>query len=98
MTTFGGPAHRSLFIHLYMRAYPLKKKKGYTCLVKKKGLVKANPDRVETPKGEYGCVYLADFAVALAVRLVWLVDLGCRCAAIPPPQKNPAATARPLNR
>lgn len=41
---------------------------GYTCLIKKKGLVKANPDRVETPKGEYGCVYMAEFAVALAVR------------------------------
>ncbi|EWM28626.1 pyruvate decarboxylase [Nannochloropsis gaditana] len=39
---------------------------GYTCLIKKKGLVTANVDRVETPGGEYGCVNMAEFAVALA--------------------------------
>lgn len=45
---------------------------GYTCLIKKKGMIKANPDRVETPKGEFGCVFLPDFAEALAVR--WWMD------------------------
>lgn len=45
---------------------------GYTCLIKKKGLIKADPDRVETPKGEYGCVFLPDFAEALAVRALFL--------------------------
>lgn len=42
---------------------------GYTCLVKKKGLVNASWDRVATPQGEYGCVYLADFAKALAAEI-----------------------------
>lgn len=42
---------------------------GYTCLVKKKGLVKSNWDRVETPKGEFGCAYLLDFAAALAAEI-----------------------------
>jgi len=41
---------------------------GYTCLIKKKSLINAGVDRVETANGEYGCVYLADFATALAVR------------------------------
>lgn len=39
---------------------------GYACLIKKKGLVKANYDRVESPSGEYGCVNMGEFAVALS--------------------------------
>lgn len=34
----------------------------------KKGLIKANFDRLETPKGEFGCVRLADFCETFAVR------------------------------
>ena len=39
---------------------------GYACLIKKKGLVKANFDRVESPTGEYGCVNMGEFAIALS--------------------------------
>lgn len=42
---------------------------GYACLIKKKGLVKSNYDRVETPVGEYGCVNMGEFAIALSKEL-----------------------------
>lgn len=38
-------------------------------MIKKKGLVKSNYDRVETPVGEYGCVNMGEFAIALSKEL-----------------------------
>lgn len=67
-STGAGETIESADLHIFLGArFNDYNTTGYTCLVKKKGLIKANVDRVETPHGEFGCTYLAEFADALAV-------------------------------